>query len=59
MQVPMEQHEELSFDALKKRDCADKDKWRTFADACESVTAIVAVFIFIEYDALAYDADLI
>ena len=28
MQVPMDQHEELLFDTLKKRDCADKDKCR-------------------------------
>ena len=55
----MDQHEELLFDALKKRDCIDKDKWRTFVVACESVTAIVAIIIFIEYDTLAYDADLI
>ena len=41
MQVPMDQQEEMSFDTLKKRDCTDKDKWRTCADACESVTAII------------------
>ena len=28
MQVPMDLQEEMSFDSLKKRDCADKDKWR-------------------------------
>ena len=40
MQVPMDQHEELSFDTLKKRDCAGKDKWRKGVCGCAYVHAV-------------------
>ena len=40
MQVPMDRHEELLFDTLKKRDCADKDKWRKGVWGCMYVCAV-------------------
>ena len=44
MQVPMDLHEELSFDTLKKRDCADKDKWMTGVCGCTYVQCGCEVF---------------